>query len=122
MTELFVAKAAEFKDGEAKIVFHKRLEIGVFQWQGAYYAYRNLCPHQGGPACEGISMHKVVDVIHPDKTWHGQRFSPDQIHFVCPWHGWEFDMKTGKAIADPEQGLKSYPVARKGDDVFVTVD
>ena len=46
-------------------------EIGVFHWQGEFYAYQNLCVHQGGPACEGIIMHKVEDVLGPDRTWHG---------------------------------------------------
>ena len=63
MTEVFVAKAAELPDGERRIVSHAGVEIGVFHWQGAYYAYQNLCVHQGGPACEGVIMHKVEDVL-----------------------------------------------------------
>ena len=54
MTEIFVAKASELPDGERRIVSHDGVEIGVFHWQGAFYAYRNLCLHQGGPACEGL--------------------------------------------------------------------
>ena len=46
-------------------------EIGVFHWQGKFYAYENLCVHQGGPACEGIMMHKVEDVIGPDRALAG---------------------------------------------------
>ena len=75
MPELFVAKISQFPDGERRIVAHGGREIGVFHWQGKFYAYENLCVHQGGPACEGIIMHKVEDVIGPDRGWLGQKFS-----------------------------------------------
>jgi nitrite reductase/ring-hydroxylating ferredoxin subunit len=119
MPEVFVAKAAEFPDGERRIVAHKGHEIGVFHWQGKFYAYENLCVHQGGPACEGIMMHKVEDVIGPDRSWLGQKFSADEIHFVCPWHGYEYDLKTGECAADRSLKLKSFEVIRRGEDIYV---
>jgi nitrite reductase/ring-hydroxylating ferredoxin subunit len=119
MPDVFVAKAAQFPDGERRIVRHGATEIGVFHWQGRYYAYENLCVHQGGPACEGVMMHKVEDVIAPDKTWSGQKFSKDEIHFVCPWHGYEYDLKTGECAADRKLRLKSFEVVKRGEDVYV---
>jgi nitrite reductase/ring-hydroxylating ferredoxin subunit len=119
MPEVFVAKAAQFPDGERRIVRHGASEIGVFHWQGQFYAYENLCLHQGGPACEGVMMHKVEDVIGADRTWNGQRFSKDEIHFVCPWHGYEYDLKTGECAADRKLRLKSFEVVRRGEDVYV---
>ena len=119
MTELFVAKASQFPDGERRILAHKGREIGVFHWQGKFYAYENLCVHQGGPACEGIIMHKVEDVIGPDRGWVGQRFSDDEIHFVCPWHGYEYDLKTGECVADRQLKLKNFEVVRRGEDIYV---
>ena len=65
MPDVFVAKAAQFPDGERRIVSHDGHEIGVFHWKGVYYAYENRCLHQGGPACEGVMMHKVEDVTRP---------------------------------------------------------
>jgi nitrite reductase/ring-hydroxylating ferredoxin subunit len=119
MPEIHVAKIAQFPDGERRIVAHEGREIGVFHWQGQFYAYENLCVHQGGPACEGVMMHKVEDVIAPDKTWTGQKFSKDEIHFVCPWHGYEYDMKTGECISDRRLKLRKYDVVQKGDEVYV---
>ena len=119
MTEIFVAKAAELPDGERRIVSHDGVEIGVFHWQGSFYAYQNLCVHQGGPACEGLIMHKVEDVLGPDRTWHGQRFASDQVHFVCPWHGYEYDLRTGECAADRKLRLKTYEVVRRGEDIYV---
>jgi nitrite reductase/ring-hydroxylating ferredoxin subunit len=93
----------------------------VFHWQGQFYAYANMCLHQGGPACEGVIMHKVEDVIGPDRTWVGQKFSDDKVHFVCPWHGYEYDMKTGECAADKRLRLKKYNVVRRGEEIYVSI-
>ena len=119
MPEVFVCKLAQIPDGERRIVSHGGREIGVFHWQGQFYAYENVCVHQGGPACEGLIMHKVEDVLGPDRTWVGQRFSDSEIHFVCPWHGYEYDLKTGECAADRKLRLKSFPVVRRGEDIYV---
>jgi len=119
MPDVFVAKAAEFADGDRRIVAHNGFEIGVFNWQGRYYAYENLCIHQGGPACEGVIMHKVEDVLGPDRTWHGHKFSDTEAHFVCPWHGYEYDITTGECAADRRLKLRSFDVVRRGEDIYV---
>ena len=121
MTEQFVAKASEFKDGDRRIVIHKDLEIGVFREQGQFYAYSNNCVHRGGPACEGLTIAKVEERIMPDKTSRGLFFSDTEMHFVCPWHGYEYDMKTGECAADRKLKLKKYPVVTKGDEIYVVV-
>jgi nitrite reductase/ring-hydroxylating ferredoxin subunit len=121
MAEVFVSKLSELPDGERRIVKSGAQEIGVFHWQGQFYAYENMCLHQGGPACEGLIMHKVEDVIGPDRTWVGQKFSDSQVHFVCPWHGYEYDLKTGECAADRRLCLKKYPVVRRGEEIYVAV-
>jgi len=82
MPECFVAKAAEMQDGDRRIVVAGQAEVGVFCKDGSYFAYSNYCVHSGGPACEGLMINKVVDVIAPDRTYQGQVFS-DEVHFVC---------------------------------------
>jgi nitrite reductase/ring-hydroxylating ferredoxin subunit len=119
MPEVFVAKSAQLKDGDRRIVRTPRGEIGVFHHAGGYYAYANTCAHSGGPACEGVMMPQVVDIIAEDRTYHGQTFSEDDMHFVCPWHGYEYDIKTGVCVGDHRLKLKSYEVVQRGDDIFV---
>ena len=118
MAEWFVAKAADLPDGDRRIVTAGNNEIGVFHHGGAYYAYSNYCVHSGGPACEGILINKVVDLIAEDRTYHGQTFS-DEMHFVCPWHGYEYDLKTGQCMGDARLKLKKFDVVRRGDDIYV---
>ncbi len=120
MPECFVANAAEMKDGDRRIVVSGRHQIGVFFKDGAYYAYSNYCLHAGGPACEGIMINKVEDVIAPDRTYHGQRFA-EELHFVCPWHGYEYELKTGECVGDRRLKLRRFEVVRRGDDIFVVI-
>ena len=119
MAEWFVAKAADLADGDRRIVTAGRAEIGVFFKDGAFYAYSNYCLHQGGPACEGLTIAKVEERIMPDKTSKGLYFSDTELHFVCPWHGYEYDMKTGECVSDRKLKLRKYEVIQKGDEVYV---
>jgi nitrite reductase/ring-hydroxylating ferredoxin subunit len=119
MAEKFVAKSSELKDGDRRVIFVGDNEIGVFRHDGKFYAYSNFCLHQGGPACEGLTIAKVEERIMPDKTSRGLYFSDTEMHFVCPWHGMEYDMKTGECVSDRKMKLKKYKVVQKGDDVYV---
>jgi nitrite reductase/ring-hydroxylating ferredoxin subunit len=118
MAEWFVAKAADLPDGDRRIVTAGNNEIGVFHHGGTYYAYSNYCVHSGGPACEGILINQVVDLIAPDRTYQGQTFS-DEVHFVCPWHGYEYKLATGQCVGDRKLKLKKFEVVRRGDDLYV---
>ena len=56
---------------------------------------------------------------YPDRTWHGQKFSSEQAHFVCPWHGYEYDIRTGECVGNRKLRLKSFEVLRRGDELYV---
>jgi nitrite reductase/ring-hydroxylating ferredoxin subunit len=122
MAELFVSKIDDFAEGDRRIITHGELEIGVFHWQGSFYAYHNLCLHQGGPCCEGVIMHKVEDVLAADRTWLGQKFSADEAHFVCPWHGYEYDIKTGECAGNRKLKLRAFPVVQRGGELYVIAE
>jgi nitrite reductase/ring-hydroxylating ferredoxin subunit len=119
MEEQFVAKLSEFKEGDRRIVFLKNVEVGVFRQDGRFYAYSNNCLHQGGPACEGMIIAKVEEHIDADQTSRGLYFSDKVLNFVCPWHGYEYDLRTGECIANRKMKLRKFQVVEKGDDVYV---
>ena len=118
MAEQFIGKLTEFKDGDRQIVRIGEDEIGVFRHEGEFYAYSNFCLHQGGPACEGLTIANVEERLRPDKTSMGLHFTND-MNFVCPWHGYEYDMKTGCHVKDKRVKLRKYDVVTKGNDVYV---
>jgi len=119
MAEKLVGKASEFKDGDRRIVFVGDTEIGIFKDRGEFHAYSNYCLHQGGPACEGMIIAAVEERVMPDKTSRGLYFSDTETHFVCPWHGYEYDIKTGECVSDRKLKLRRYKVVQKGDEVYV---
>jgi len=95
-------------------------EVGVFQIGDEFVAYRNWCPHQGGPACEGDVGPRVVNELESPMDRRRPTFSKTELTLRCPWHGWEYDITTGRSIADPRYGLLSYRVLREGDDLFLS--
>jgi nitrite reductase/ring-hydroxylating ferredoxin subunit len=122
MGHILVGQSNSLADGERRIVFHGDVEIGVFKWDGTFYAYENLCVHQGGPACEGLIMHKVEDMLAKDGTFVRQKFSDTKAHFVCPWHGYEYDITTGECVGDRRLKLRTYPVEERNGQVFVVAE
>lgn len=120
MTELYVAKSSELEEGERKLIKHGDLEIGVLRANGGIRAILNVCPHQGGPVCEGMMIHRVEEVIGADRAYRGMRFT-DDLHLVCPWHGWEFHIETGRCAGDGAHSLRVFPVREREGEIYVVV-
>ena len=100
------APAAELPPGSRRIVEAEGRSIGVFNVGGAFYALRNTCPHQGAPLCEG----SVQGTALPSRPGE-HRWARDGEILRCPWHGWEFDLTTGRSIFNPHRTrVKRYEV------------
>jgi len=95
MRQVNIGPAAEFADPGRKVIAFDRFEVAVFKLDGSFYAYLNHCPHMGGPVCQGKMIAKVDEIIADDRTSKGMAFSKTRMHIVCPWHGYEFDIRTG---------------------------
>ena len=121
MREVNIGAASEFQDPGRKIVGFGNFEVGVFRLDGEFYAYLNLCPHMGGPVCQGKMIAKVEEVIAEDKTSKGMTFSKTKQHIVCPWHGFEFDIRTGVHPGNARARLRKIKVAVEGGDVVISV-
>lgn len=109
-----VAKQSEITPGTKKIVEAGGRSIGVYNVNGQYHALRNVCPHQGAELCKGLVTPLVVS------SGPGS-FEYDREGEIvrCPWHQWEFDIKTGCMIVDPAMRTKSYEVTVEKFDVSV---
>jgi 3-phenylpropionate/trans-cinnamate dioxygenase ferredoxin subunit len=91
-----VAKATEIAPGTSRIVTVRGREIGIFNLGGEYFALANRCPHAGGPLCQGrVGPLVVSDGPGRYGLARGREF------LRCPWHGWEFDIRTGQSWCDP---------------------
>ena len=121
MAELYVGREEEFEDRGRKVIASGDLEIGVFFVDGEFFAWENRCVHQGGPICQGRILNRVVELIADDKTSQGLKFSEEDVHIVCPWHGYEYNLKTGRHPGDKNVRLKPYEVKVAGGEVYVVV-
>jgi nitrite reductase/ring-hydroxylating ferredoxin subunit len=121
MPEVKICAKDEIPDGGVRIVSFGELEVGLIRQAGNLYAYRNLCPHQGGPACEGVRMPGVVDEVDQTGNFLGQKFNESEMHIVCPWHGYEYRLKDGVNVCDPRLKLQKFPVIERNGYVYLSV-
>ena len=107
MAKWVVATVDEIPPGERKIVDIGGRSIGVFNVKGEYFAVLNRCPHQGGPLCKG----NTYGFLRSSGV--GEfRYSRAGEILRCPWHGWEYDLRTGQSWFDPGHVLvRKYEVS-----------
>ena|ERR1700728_4219795 len=121
MRELNVGPITGFPDPGRKVVAVDGIEIGVFYIKGKFSAYRNICPHLGGPVCQGKIMPRVEEDLTADRKSRGLVFSKAKTNIVCPWHGYEFDIETGCHQGNPRLRLRALEVRISAGQVFVLV-
>jgi nitrite reductase (NADH) small subunit len=119
--EVLVCRTDALKDRAVCIVEVESIEIGLVRHNGVCYAYRNVCPHQGGPVCEGLRMPQIRDVIDRDGRFLRQIFDESDIHIVCPWHGYEFHLNDGTHVVDKNVRLTRYAVSERDGNIYVTI-
>jgi nitrite reductase (NADH) small subunit len=90
-------------------------ELGVLRDEdGRLYAVRNRCPHHGAPLCRGTIRDREGGIPGA--------YEPSSERVLrCPWHGWEFDLETGRCLEDQRLRAKLYPVRVAGGRVLVEV-
>ena len=102
-----VCPVDELPSGSRKIVDVGGRSIGVFNVEGRYHAIRNVCPHHGAPLCLGELTGTMLPTPPYQYEW-----GRDSEILVCPWHGYEFDITTGRTLYDPSDlRVKVYPVS-----------
>lgn len=94
------------------------LEVAVFQLDSEVVAYENRCPHLAGPVGKGKIARRVCARELGDGSIE-EYFSTDEVNIACPWHGYEFDLKTGVAMGDARVRLRRYEVLVDRDEVSV---
>ena len=84
---------------------------------GEFRAVRNACPHKGAPICRGI-----IGGTWPPSEPGELSYDRDGEVLVCPWHGYEYDLRTGtEMFQKTPTRLRLFPVTVRDGEVFVTV-
>jgi nitrite reductase/ring-hydroxylating ferredoxin subunit len=116
MAKHIVGTTDEIAPGQRKIVEVAGVSVGVFNVGGTYYALRNRCPHQGAPLCLGSLKGTALPSSPGEYLW-----ARDGEILRCPWHGWEFDVTTGRSVCDPNGvRVRAYEVTIDGVDTAVS--
>lgn len=101
-----VARVSDIPDGERLIVEVAGRSIGIFNIDGEFYGLLNRCPHAGAEMCRGQIGGAVTSTRPGSFEYDGERRL-----LMCPWHGWEFDIRTGQSWFDPQgTRLRSFEV------------
>ena len=98
MAFLRAAKKDEIPDGMIREFQVDGKTIALANVGGTFYAIDNTCLHRGGPLGQGELEEKIV---------------------TCPWHGWQYDVTSGKVAMNPSVGVEAYAVEVRGEDIFV---
>lgn len=91
-------KTSEVPPGTIRELQLDGKNVAVANVEGKFYAIDNTCLHRGGPLGEGLLEGQVV---------------------TCPWHGWQYDVTSGKTTMNPAVGVPCYAVEVRGEDVFI---
>ena len=106
MSKHVVAAVSEIPPGEKKLVTVRGRPIVIFNLDGEFFGLLNRCPHQGGSLCDGV-LTGLVQSTDPGKYSYTRK---GEI-IRCPWHGWEFDIRTGQSWCEPARiQARAYPV------------
>lgn len=95
-----VARTSDLAPGEGSVVVAGGKLVALFNVAGRYFAIDNTCLHRGGPLGDGDVEGSVL---------------------TCPWHGWQYDVETGRHLLDPSIGVRTYPVRVSGDEILVEI-
>lgn len=102
-----VARAADIPPGSRKLVMVGGRDVVVFNVKGEFFALSDQCPHKGGHLSQG----KLTGLVESGEPG-SYRYSRRGEIVRCPWHGWEFDIRTGRSWCDPRRmRLMQYSVS-----------
>jgi nitrite reductase (NADH) small subunit len=114
-----VGTIEEFPSGSHRVVNLGKIEVGVFNVDGALYAVPNFCPHQQGPLCAGTTSGEWRCSL---KTGWLHEYDRRGEIVVCPWHGIEFDITSGRCLSSPKYRVRTYQVSVVEGKVTVSTD
>jgi len=101
MPKIKLCNASEIHPGMHKVVkTEDGKELLIANIKGEFFAINNLCPHMGGPLNEGIMDGCLVS---------------------CPWHGWQFDIKTGDCPTNPGEVVSKAPLTVENGEIFTSI-
>lgn len=98
MTQYRAAAVADVPPGTGRELIIEGKVVALYHVDGVFYAIDGVCPHAGGPLGQGMLRRNIV---------------------TCPWHGWQFDVTTGRHCLTNHIRAAKYDVEIRGEEVFI---
>ncbi len=96
-----VATRSDVPDGDRGLVVETFCrQIAIFRVDGQFYALDNRCLHEGASLADGVLQGDCI---------------------TCPWHGWQYDVVSGKCRSDPRLTLRIFPTRLDGEDILIEI-
>ncbi len=113
--QLRIGSVEDIRREGCRIVEVNGRTVGVISVGDEFFAIHDRCPHMAAPMCAG-SLSGTLVAAGPHELVYGM----DDRVIRCPWHGWEFDLETGRSLLEPDRvGLKTYRVTQEHGEVFL---
>lgn len=110
----YVSGVDELEEGDRILVDIEERELAVFNVNGTYHAIANYCTHQGGPLAEGLVSGTFTAAENGELCYDCH----DEI-VSCPWHGWEFEIASGRAVGHSKYRIPTYDIVVRDDRIYV---
>ena len=112
MPKYVIGKVEQIPPGNRKLVEIRGRQIAIFNLNGDFFGILDRCPHQGASLCKG----QIVGLVESEEPGEYE-FSRQNEIIRCPWHGWEFDIRTGRSRWEPRKiRATQYPVTINDKD------
>lgn len=121
MAEYSIIEANELDVGERIVVEIDGKEIGIFNIEGEYFAVLNWCVHQSGPTCEGKLTGTLEANYDSEKKVVTTTWEQEGEVICCPWHGWEYNVKSGDCLSNNKLRIPTYPVHVDDGEIVVSM-
>jgi nitrite reductase (NADH) small subunit len=95
-----VARVEDAPPGTARVVKAGDRELALFNVDGEFYATQGQCLHLKGPLGDGEFEGSVI---------------------TCPWHGWQYDVRTGENEFDRALQMETFEVVVEDGEVKVVL-
>jgi len=93
-----IAEKNDLHNGTVKVMSVKGIDIALFRIDDKFFALDNECPHAGGPLSEGEIEGGCIR---------------------CPWHGYQYDLRTGACITEPVLRARTRELVIRGEEIFI---
>ena len=95
-----IADVADCPPGSSRELVAGERIVALFNVEGQFFALDGVCPHQGGPLGTGALTGCIV---------------------TCPWHGWQFDVRTGQSRLNARLVQPAFAVRVEGTRILIDV-